>query len=187
MVKSEARIIGIDDAPFDKFKDKTVLIVGTIFRGGDFIDGILSTKARVDGKDSTNRLIKLINECKFKPQLQLIMLKGIAVGGFNVIDVEKLSEQTKLPVIIVIRDYPDYQKIYDALHKIGQKDKIKLIEKLPKPAKINHIYVQHINISFDKAKEFVNLTCTRSYIPEPLRVAHLIASGIKEGESRGGA
>lgn len=187
MIKSEARIVGIDDAPFDKFKDKNVLLVATIFRGGDFIDGILSAKARVDGKDSTKKLVKMINECKFRPQLQLIMLKGIAVGGFNVIDVEKLSDETKLPVVVVVRNYPDYQKIYDALHKIGQKDKIKLIEKLPKPAKIDNIYMQHVNISFEKAKEFVKLTCTRSNIPEPLRVAHLIASGIKEGESRGRA
>jgi len=33
----------------------------------------------------------------------------------------------------------------------------------------------------------VKLSSTRSLIPEPIRVAHLIASGVALGESRGGA
>ena len=91
MVKKEIRVIGIDDAPFDKFNDSKVLIVGVVMRGGSWIDGILSTKVDVDGIDSTNRIIEMINKCKFKPQLQCIFLNGIAVAGFNVIDVKELS------------------------------------------------------------------------------------------------
>jgi len=33
-MKKQIRIIGIDDASFDKFKDKKVLVLGTICRGG---------------------------------------------------------------------------------------------------------------------------------------------------------
>ena len=43
-MKSQIRVIGIDDSPFDKNSNKKVLVVGTIFRGGDFMDGLLSTK-----------------------------------------------------------------------------------------------------------------------------------------------
>ena len=54
-MKKEIRILGIDDAPFDKFNDKESLIIGTLFRGGSSIDGIMSTKATVDGIDSTGK------------------------------------------------------------------------------------------------------------------------------------
>ena len=103
MLKKEMRVIGIDDSPFNKFGKGNVLIVGAVFRGGSFLDGVLSTKVSIDGDNSTKKIIEMINKCKFKPQLQCIFLDGIAVAGFNVIDVKELSKKTKLPVIVIIR------------------------------------------------------------------------------------
>ena len=37
------------------------------------------------------------------------------------------------------------------------------------------------------AEKIVKLSTTRSAIPEPLRVAHIIAAGIVNGESKGRA
>ncbi|MBI2654714.1 DUF99 family protein, partial [Candidatus Woesearchaeota archaeon] len=129
MFKKEIRVIGIDDSPFNKFKDKKTLLVGVVMRGGSWIDGILSTKADVDGNDATKRISNMINKSKFKPQLQCIFLNGIAVGGFNVVDVKELSKQTKLPVITIIRKMPDIGNIKKTLIKIKKQQKIKLIEK----------------------------------------------------------
>ncbi|MBM3309562.1 MAG: DUF99 family protein, partial [Candidatus Altiarchaeales archaeon] len=47
-IKPEVRILGLDDGPF-KQNDKKVLVVGVVFRGGSFLDGVVSTKVRVDG------------------------------------------------------------------------------------------------------------------------------------------
>ena len=91
-------------------------------RGGSWIDGVLSTKVSVDGNDSTKRLIEMINNCKFKPQLQCVFLNGIAVAGFNVVDVKELSKKTGLPLIIVIRRNPDISNIKKTLVKIGKKE-----------------------------------------------------------------
>ena len=38
-----------------------------------------------------------------------------------------------------------------------------------------------------KTKEFLKVTTVHSYIPEPLRIAHIIAAGLVKGESRGRA
>jgi len=187
MVKKEIRVIGIDDSPFDKFNDSQVLIVGVVMRGGSWIDGVLSTKVSVDGNDSTKRLIEMINNCKFKPQLQCVFLNGIAVAGFNVVDVKELSKKTGLPLIIVIRRNPDISNIKKTLVKIGKKEKIKLIEKAGEVIQIGDIFVQLTSIKLEKAKEFLKIACTRSLIPEPIRLAHLIASGIIAGESKGRA
>ena len=187
MLKKEIRILGIDDSPFKKFKKGNVLVVGTLFRGGTFLDGLLTTKAAVDGNNSTSKLIEMVNKTKFKPQIRCIFLNGIALGGFNVIDIEELNKKTKIPVIVIIRKFPDFKKIEATLKKIGKHNKYKLIEKAGTPEKVGKIYIQRKGIALDKAKEILKLTCTRSLIPEPLRLAHIIASGVVTGESRGKA
>ena len=40
------------------------------------------------------------------------------------------------------------------------------------------VYVELAGISLNDAQKVIKLTSTRSCLPEPLRVAHLIASGI---------
>src|SRR3989338_5656339 len=187
MLKDEIRVIGIDDSPFKKFKRGQVLVVGTIFRGGKYFDGILSTKVSIDGNNATRKIADMINLCKFKPQLQCIFLDGIAVGGFNVIDIKELSSKTKLQVIVVMRRKPDTEKIKKTLVKIGKKNKIKLIEKAGSIFPVGKIYIQLTGLSLEKAEEMLKIVCTRSLIPEPIRIAHLIASGITDGESRGKA
>ncbi|MBS3102422.1 DUF99 family protein [Candidatus Woesearchaeota archaeon] len=187
MFKKEIRVIGIDDAPFRKFSKGKVFVIGTVFRGGTLLDGILSTKVNVDGSNSTKKIIEMVNKSKFKPQLRCIFLDGIAVGGFNIIDVKELSKKTKLPVIVVIRRKPDIAAIKSTLIKINKKNKINLLEKAGEVINIGKIYVQLTGISVEKAREILKIVCTRSLIPEPIRIAHLIASGIVDGESRGKA
>lgn len=187
MFKKEIRVIGIDDSPFNKFKNNKVLVIGVVMRGGSWIDGILSTKVDVDGSDSTKKLAGVINKCKFKPQLQCIFLDGIAVAGFNVVDVKELNKKTGLPVVVVIRRMPDIENIKKTLVKINQKDKIRLIDKAGSVAKADKIFVQLTGIDLEDAKKILKIVCTRSLIPEPLRLAHMIASGVIFGESRGRA
>jgi|TARA_Y100000310_G_scaffold238535_1_gene241931 hypothetical protein len=187
MLKKEIRVIGIDDAPFNKFGKGNVLVVGTVFRGGSWLDGVLSTKVSIDGNNSTKKITEMINKCKFKPQLQCIFLDGIAVGGFNIIDVKELSKKTKLPVIVIIRRKPDIENIKKILVRLNKKNRIKLIEKAGSVVSVGKIYIQLTGLSIEKAREILKIACTRSLIPEPIRIAHLIASGITYGESRGKA
>lgn len=186
-MKKETRILGIDDACFDKFKDKEALVIATVFRGGSWLDGVMSILVEVDGDDATDKIIAMIKRCKFKPQLQCIMLDGIAVAGFNVIDIVKLHDETQLQVIVVMRDYPEFEKMIAALEKLGYKDKIELLYKAGEILQIDNIHVQLCGLDISKAKELIKISCTRSNIPEPVRVAHLIGRGVVSGESRGRA
>jgi len=186
-MKKEIRVIGIDDSPFDKFGSGNTLVIGTIFRGGSWLDGVLSTKVSVDGNNATSKLIDMINKCKFKPQLQAILLDGIALGGFNIVDIKELNKKTKIPVIVVIRKKPDIATIQRVLVKIGKKQKIRLLDKAGVPVEVGKIYVQFKGLKLEDVKEILRITCTRSLIPEPIRIAHLIAAGVYFGESKGNA
>ena len=192
MVKGEIRIIGIDDGPFTK-REKEVIVVGVVFRGGEFLDGVLRTNVTVDGLDATEKISKMINFSKHKQQLKVIMLDGITVGGFNVIDVRKLYSQTRIPVIVVNRKIPDLKSIRVALEK-NFDDFEKRWKMLLNAGKIKQLkfekfslYYQNIGIDDEEAEEIISISIKHAQIPEPLRVAHLIATGIVKGESEGHA
>ena len=51
----------------------------------------------------------------------------------------------------------------------------------------NPIYIKCAGISLQETEELIRLSTIRGVIPEPIRVAHLIASGIIRGESYGKA
>lgn len=192
MLKSEIRILGFDDGSFEK-KDKIVPVVGVVFRGGNFLDGILKTDVKVDGLDSTRKIIKLINASRHKQQLKVIMFDGITLGGFNILDVRQIYEQTGLPVIVVNRKRPDLESVKNALKNFKDFEKrweIILRAGIIKECKIKEdrrVYYQSIGLDDEEAEEIIKLSSTHSFIPEPLRVAHLIATGIVKGESGGRA
>lgn len=192
MVKGEVRILGIDDGPFTK-NDKEVIVIGVVFRGGEFLDGVLRTYVTVDGLDATEKLSKMINSSRHKQQLKVIMLDGITLGGFNIIDVKKLYSETKLPILIVNRKPPDLRSIKVALEK-NFDDFEKRWKMILNAGKIKEmkfekffVYYQNIGIDDDEAEEILSISIKHAQIPEPLRVAHLIATGVVKGESEGHA
>ena len=192
MVKEEIRILGIDDGPFSK-NDKEVIVVGVVFRGGEFLDGVLRTYVSVDGLDATEKLSRMINSSKHKQQIKVIMLDGITLGGFNIVDVKKLYSETKIPVIVINRKIPDLKSIKKALEKnfedFEKRWKMVLNAGKIKQMKLEKfsIYYQNVGIDDEETEEIILVSLRHAQIPEPLRVAHLIASGIVKGESNGHA
>lgn len=186
-MKDEIRIIGIDDMSFDRHASVSTKVIGIVFRGGSFLDGVLSTDAMIDGDDATANIAEMITKSKFKSQLQCIMLDGIAVAGFNVIDIERLYKKTGLPVIVVVRKMPDIENIKQILSRLDMDKKIGLIEKAGIPKEHKRIFFQCSGITEEKAHMLLDIASTRSYIPEPIRVAHLMGQGLFYGESRGRA
>jgi len=192
-IKREIRIVGFDDAPFVPRSKGKVPVIGVVFRGGDFLDGIFKTDVTIDGMDATKILTDLINKSKHKEQLRVIMLDGITVGGFNTINISELYEKTGLPVIAINRKKPDLKKIKTALKNFNDFDeRWKCVEDAgkfhkTKIVKNKNIYFQFIGLKQTEVEKIIKLSCTRSLIPEPLRVAHLIASALIKGESGGRA
>jgi endonuclease V-like protein UPF0215 family len=190
-IKDEIRILGVDDGPFRR-GDRQTLLVGVVFRGGRWMDGVLSTKVAVDGLDSTDALSAMVRGCRFK-DVRVIMVDGIAFGGFNIIDIHRLHRETGLPVIIVARDMPDFAGIEAALRHLPDfETRWALIKAAGKPEATEtregkRVYIQVAGIELRDAERIVKLSATRSLIPEPLRVAHIVASGIVSGQSKGKA
>ena len=182
-IKPEIRVLGIDDGKFIPQTKGSALVVGVVFRGGCSIDGVMHTRITIDGLDATEKLALMINNSPHHKQLRLVMLNGITFGGFNVVNIQKLHLATKLPILALTREKPDLNRIHEALNNLPQAEERwgmileagKIHETINKGTTI---YLETAGISFDDAKKIIGLTSTRSSLPEPLRVAHIIASGV---------
>ena len=185
VIKPEIRVLGVDDGVFTPHSKGLVPVVGVVFRGGYWLDGVMHTRVMVDGFDATDKIASMILNSPHCKQLRVIMLNGVTFAGFNVVDIKELNEKTKLPVITVTRDKPDLKKIRAALRNLPKgEERWKTILNTGETFEVStrtkneKVYVQVAGVLEEDAKKILRLTSTRSNIPEALRVAHLIASGI---------
>ncbi len=190
-MKTMVRAVGIDDAPFE-FSDSHVMVIGSLVRAPNYLEGVLSTRVKVDGTDATEKLMSMINASRFSEQAKVIFMDGAALGGFNVVDLRELWQGTGIPAISVSRDEPDMSSIEKALklhipdwkerfNRMGTGD----IHKIS--TKHNPIYIRVEGTTVEEAKRLLRLFTVRGRLPEPIRISHLIASGVVRGESKGRA
>jgi endonuclease V-like protein UPF0215 family len=143
----------------------------------------MHTRIGIDGLDATEKIAEMINASPHRPQLRVIMLSGITFAGFNLVDIQKLCSATKLPVIALTHEKPDLDAIHAALtHLPLTKERWQIVQNAGAIYEISNkgakFYMGLSGVSLADALAILDLTSTRGSYPEPLRVAHLIASGI---------
>jgi endonuclease V-like protein UPF0215 family len=180
-----SHVVGFDDAPFDHSHRGDVLVVGAVF-AGERLDRVISTRVRRDGANAAQRLIDCLTGSKYFDQLRAILLQGITFAGFNVVDLQRLHQATGLPVLVVARYLPDFQAIREALLQRvpGGARKWRLIEAAGPMEPMAGLYVQRCGITPENTARLLAGLQQNGKLPEPLRVAHMIAGGVTTGESR---
>lgn len=180
------KVLGFDDGPFPRGGSGPVRVVGALYRGGEFLEGVLCTSITQDGDDATERLIAAVTGSRFYPQIHVLLLNGLTLGGFNVVDLPALYHGTGLPVLAVMRKEPDFVALKAALEKVPNGSaKWERIQAAGPVRKLNDLFGQPCGLSESEARALLAQITRRGKYPEPLRVAHLIASGLVTGESHG--
>jgi endonuclease V-like protein UPF0215 family len=190
-MKAQSRILGVDDAPF-KFTDEHVPVVGVIVRAPSYVEGVLTTRVHIDGTDATEVLAATISRSRYRRGLALVLLDGAALGGFNVVDIDALHESIGVPVATVTRDKPDLDAMERVLRRkfadgerraeILRRNELIRVETPHKP-----LYATVAGLPPHELREAIHRCTVRGALPEPVRVAHLIATAIVKGESKGNA
>ena len=190
-MKSQVRVLAFDDGPF-KFSDKHTHLVGALVRLPNYVEAVLVGKAEVDCSDACAVIARLIQGSRYREQIKAVMLDGAAVGGFNVVDIDALSQETGIPVVTVTRDKPDMKAVKSALKKNFDdwEDRYGILSRR-KLRKLdtghNPIYYDCAGMKPSEAEQLIKKSIVRGAIPEPLRIAHIIATALARGESRGRA
>jgi len=178
-------VVGFDDSPFERSHRGDVPVIGAVFNYRR-LEGVIMGKVRRDGANATDNIALSIERSRFARSVQAVLLQGVTFAGFNVVDLPALSERLGLPIVAVSRRKPDLEKIKRALLSSvpGGRRKWRVIERLAPARRHGQVYVQHAGIEWDQATALVGRFAFNSYLPEPLRTAHIVAGALALGESR---
>ncbi|HVK78249.1 MAG TPA: DUF99 family protein [Kofleriaceae bacterium] len=187
-MKPITNVVGFDDAPFPHEHRGDVRVVGAVC-SRTRLDGVLSGRVRRDGVNATDALIHLVSDGKFREHIRAILLQGIALAGFNVVDIRRLSEELGIPVVVAVRRHPRLHLVQQALleRTPGGARKWALIEKAGPLEQLGPMWIQRVGLDRSDAIALLKATTLHGNLPEPLRLAHLIAGGVTTGQSRGRA
>ncbi len=188
MARAFPNVIGIDDAPFPKTHRGDVPLVGAVY-ARDRLDGVVHGRARRDGRNGAAQIARMIRESRFDDHIGCVLLQGITVAGFNVVDLAALHESLGRPILVVTRRAPNLRSIRRALlEKVpGGARKWRLIEAAGPMEPCGALFVQRVGLSPARAMATLELHTRHGALPEPLRVAHLLAAAHVRGHSHGSA
>jgi endonuclease V-like protein UPF0215 family len=177
------RAIGFDDAPFDRARRGDVALAGVVCAGTRF-EGLVWGRVRRDGWNATGEIVRLLAGGKFLPQLHLVLLDGIAFGGFNVVDLEALAGALGRPCVAVMRRPPDLAAVERALRRLPRPARrLEVLRRAgPGPRQGGFVFQVRGAEPEAAARALARLT-DRGAVPEPLRLAHLVGGAVRTGES----
>ena len=176
--KRGIRVLGIAES-FRKTSACSTL-AGIVMRRDLVIDGMVLGNVTIKGNDSTQNILSMYRSLK-RDDINCIMLDGLIISMYNIIDGEELGENTNVPVIaITFKDSEglegniqhhfsnDPSLKLEQYRKLGQRDKILL-----KTGKI--LFVRYWGMSSKEASTIIDCFTLQGSIPEPIRIAKLAA------------
>jgi uncharacterized protein len=177
------RVIGFDDAPFVRRRGGRAFIAGIVCALTRF-EGMVWGQVRQDGWNSTDTICKLLEGGKFLPQLHVVLIDGIAFGGFNVVDLPKLQERLGLPCVAVMRRNPNLTKVKAALSKLPKPQRrLELLYRAGEIYAYPPFYFQVCGEEPEIIAAVLHRLTDTGNVPEALRLAHLMGTAIIKGES----
>ncbi len=177
------RVAGFDDAPFGAERGSEVSVCGVICAATRF-EGMLWGRATRDGEDATDVISEMLLESKFHRQVHVVLIDGVAIGGFNVIDVQELHARLERPVICVMRKEPDLERGHRALEVFEDAERRSALVRAA--GEIHHaapFWFQVHGAPPQVAALALERLTDNGHVPEALRLAHLIGSAVMTGEA----
>jgi endonuclease V-like protein UPF0215 family len=160
------------------------LLSAVVMRADKIIDGIVFGSAKLEGFDATLQVYRMFRRLH-RNDINLILLSGCIISLYNIVDVDVLHEKTRIPVICLT--YKESAGIDQALrNRFGkdEKHRLELYHRLGVRSAVKlksgyRVFVRLSGISQRQAEDVLNIFTLQGAVPEPVRVAKLIArSGI---------
>jgi endonuclease V-like protein UPF0215 family len=140
----------------------------------------------VDGGAATEFLARWISELRFRDATQGIVLGGITIAGLGIVDVSELARALGLPVLVVNRRDPSASRLREALEAAHLPERTALVARAPAAHQTGRgTWLACAGIEWERGAGLVEASVHKADLPEPLRLAHLIARAVGRGESRG--
>jgi len=180
--KKGFRALGISES-FVKGVSKESVLAGVVMRADMKIDGFTFSKATVGGMDATERILEMHRRLG-RDDINLLLLNGCVISWYNVIDLHKVAGETGLPLICVTyNESAGLERYFRELFPEDWKRRVEIYRKnkdrVPVKLSTGHVvYIRFIGMRIEEAKGVLNRFTFEGAIPEPLRIARLLARSI---------
>jgi endonuclease V-like protein UPF0215 family len=178
--KKAIRALGIAESyRLGRMGDKAVL-AGVVMRSDLIIDGIGMGYATVGGDDATEAIIGLY-EGLHRNDINVLLLGGAIISFYNIVDVDKVAEACGRPVVAL--SYRPSKGIEEAIKRRFPEDwrrKLELYERLGRRRRVllktgKAIYARASGLDVSDLKPLLDKFVFQGAVPEPIRVARLVA------------
>lgn len=160
-------------------RDETSTLAGAVMRSDGVLDGFAFGKATVGGDDATSQILRMYRSLR-RNDVNLIVLSGCIISQYNIVDVDGLAERAGLPVICLT--YKESRGIESSIrhHFVDGEDKVMAYRRLgPRRSVVlatgKRVYVRCSGIGMDDARSVLDKFTLQGAVPEPVRVAKLLA------------
>ncbi len=162
---------------------KKSILSGIVMSTDLIIDGFVFGHSTVGGDDATDAILAMYEKLD-RQDVSFLLISGIVISLYNIIDMKKISEKIGLPVIGIT--YEESSGIEDAIkHHFPESYKSKLTEysKLEPRKKITlhtsyNLYVRNEGCTVLEAKQLLDKITLQGSIPEPLKITQLLANTL---------
>ncbi len=181
LAKPHPRVLAFDDGAFAR-DDRTAPVAAVVVVLPGYVEAVRVGEVEVDGRDATDRLVALARALGPLDGVRAVLLDGAVVGGFNVLDLDALHRALGVPVVAVTRRPPDFARIRAALARWFGRDAARRGRLLrahplfPVPTGERPILAAAVGCRRADAIALIRRATVRGHWPEPIRLAHLIAS-----------
>lgn len=160
--------------------DTTSKLAGVVMRRDFVIDGFVFSHATVGGDDATESILTMYDKLN-RQDISFLLISGLIISMYNIVDIKKLWEQFQIPIVGVT--YEESDGIEEAIkHHFPNSYQFKIVQyqKLGPRIKIglhtgHDLYVRVEGCEINEAKRLLDAFTLQGSIPEPLRVAQLLA------------
>lgn len=179
--KKGLRVLGIAESFIKKSLIKKSILAGVVMRADLQIDGFGFSFCTVGGLDATDAVISIYNQLG-RPDVRVVVLSGTIISLYNIIDLNKLYECIRTPIIAV--SYEESAGIEEFLRDLSEAEKrIEIYQKngprVPVRLKNGYmLYIRPVGITIANATEILNLFAIHGRYIEPLRVSRLLARSL---------
>jgi len=162
---------------------KESVLSGIVMSTDLVIEGFDFGHSTVGGDDATD-VILAMHEKLDRPDVSFLLISGIVISLYNIVDVKRISEKIGLPVIGVT--YEESPGIEEAIkHHFPESYESKLAEysKLGTREKITlhtsyNLYIRNEGCTVLEAAHLLDKITLQGSIPEPLKIAQLLANTL---------
>ncbi len=175
--KPALRILGIAES-FVRSSPISIL-AGVVMRADLRVDGLAYARATVGGDDATEAVLNLYRQLD-RTDVNALLLSGLAVSWFNIIDLTEVWDRIQKPVICLT--YEESPGLEDYIREYFPQPEEKLRRYAASGERTSvllktgfEVYVRALGATIEEARILLNKFTRDGRVPEPLRVARLAA------------